>query len=160
MLNGLMTQLNRIEPGKDVEEAHMRNRQLVARYALENGAKDKVVELVKRGGKTYVKINDYRKLRDLFGKLLGEIQAIKSTGDYAAGNALIQKYAVKVDPRLHKEVLDRYSKLTIPPYRGFVNPVYKLVYDQDGNITDVAIDYTEGYADQMLRLSRDFSTLK
>ena len=116
--------------------------------------------LVKRGGKTYVKINDYRKLRDLFGKLLGEIQAIKSTGDYAAGNALIQKYAVKVDPRLHKEVLDRYSKLTIPPYRGFVNPVYNLVYDQDGNITDVTIDSTEGYADQMLRLSRDFSTLK
>lgn len=160
MLNGLMTQLNRIEKGKDVEEAHMRNRQLIARYALEKGARNKVVELVKKNGKTYVKINDYRKLRDLFGQLLGEIQRIKSTGDYAAGNALVQKYAVKVDPKLHNEVIERYSHLTIPPYRGFVNPVYKLVYDDNGNITDVTIDYSEGYADQMLRLSRDFSTLK
>lgn len=160
MLNGLMTQLNRIEKGKDVEEAHMRNRQLIARYALEKGAKNKVVELVKKNGKTYVKINDYRKLRDLFGQLLGEIQRIKSTGDYAAGNALVQKYAVKVDPKLHNEVIERYSHLTIPPYRGFVNPTYKLVYDDNGNIIDVTIDYSEGYADQMLRLSRDFSTLK
>lgn len=160
MLNGLMTQLNRIEPGKNVEEAHMRNRQLIARYALEKGAKDKVVELVKKNGKTYVKINDYKKLRELFGQLLGEIQRIKSTGDYAAGNALVQQYAVKVDPKLHQEVLNRFSKLTIPPYRGFVNPVYKLVYDDKGNITDVTIDYSEGYADQMLRLSREFSTLK
>lgn len=160
MLNGLMTQLNRIEPGKNVEEAHMRNRQLIARYALEKGAKDKVVELVKKNGKTYVKINDYKKLRELFGQLLGEIQRIKSTGDYAAGNALVQQYAVKVDPKLHQEVLNRFSKLTIPPYRGFVNPVYKLIYDDKGNITDVTIDYSEGYADQMLRLSREFSTLK
>lgn len=160
MLNGLMTQLNRIEPGKNIEEAHMRNRQLIARYALEKGAKDKVVELVKKNGKTYVKINDYKKLRELFGQLLGEIQRIKSTGDYAAGNALVQQYAVKVDPKLHQEVLNRFSKLTIPPYRGFVNPVYKLVYDDKGNITDVTIDYSEGYADQMLRLSREFSTLK
>ena len=160
MLNGLMTQLNRIEPGKDIEEAHMRNRQLIARYILENGAKDKVVELVKKNGKTYVKINDYKKMRKLISDLLAEIQRIKSTGDYAAGNALIQKYAVKVDPKLHKEVLERFSKLNIPPYRGFVNPVYKLVYDDKGNVTDVTIDYNEGYADQMLRLSRDFSTLK
>lgn len=160
MLNGLMTQLNRIEPGKDIEEAHMRNRQLIARYILENGAKDKVVELVKKNGKTYVKINDYKKMRKLISDLLAEIQRIKSTGDYAAGNALIQKYAVKVDPKLHKEVLERFSKLNIPPYRGFVNPVYKLVYDDKGNVTDVTIDYNEGYVDQMLRLSRDFSTLK
>ncbi len=160
MLNGLMTQLNRIEPGKDIEEAHMRNRQLIARYILENGAKDKVVELVKKNGKTYVKINDYKKMRKLISDLLAEIQRIKSTGDYAAGNALIQKYAVKVDPKLHKEVLERFSKLNIPPYRGFVNPVYKLVYDDKGNVTDVTIDYNEGYVDQMLRLSRDYSTLK
>ncbi len=160
MLNGLMTQLNRIEPGKNVEEAHMRNRQLIAAWALANGRKDKVVELIKKNGKTYVKINDYRKLRDLFGKLLSEIQTIKSTGDYEAGRKLVETYAVKVDPKLHKEVLNRYAKLDIPPYRGFVNPVYTPVYDDKGEIIDINIDYTEGYADQMLRLSRDYSTLK
>lgn len=159
MLNGLMTQLNRIEPGKNIEEAHMRNRQLIAAYILDKGKKDKVVELVKKNGKTYVKINDYKKMRGLIAELLATIQNIKSTGDYAAGNALIQKYAVKVDPKLHQEVLERISKLNIPPYRGFVNPVYHLVYDNNGNITDVTIDYNEGYTDQMLRLGRDFSTL-
>lgn len=159
MLNGLMTQLNRIEPGKNIEEAHMRNRQLIAAYILDKGKKDKVVELVKKNGKTYVKINDYKKMRGLIAELLATIQNIKSTGDYAAGNALIQKYAVKVDPELHKEVLERISKLNIPPYRGFVNPVYHLVYDNNGNITDVTIDYNEGYTDQMLRLGHDFSTL-
>lgn len=160
MLNGLMTQLNRIEPGKDIEEAHMRNRQLIAGWVLDHGKKQKVVELVKKGGKTYVKINDYRKMRDLIGQLLGEIQRIKSEGDYATGNKLIQKYAVKVDPKLHKEVLQRYSKLDIPPYRGFVNPVFVPQYDAQGNITDITLDYTEGYADQMMRLGRDFSTLE
>lgn len=159
LLNGLMTQLNRIEPGKDIEEAHMRNRQLISKWVLEKGKKDKVVELVKKNGKTFVKINDYQKLRELFGKLLNEIQTIKSEGNYAAGNKLVKDYAVKVDPELHKEVLDRYSKLSIPPYRGFVNPVYNVVYDNDGNIVDITIDYSEGYVDQMLRLSRDYSTL-
>ena len=137
MLNGLMTQLNRIELGNDVEEAHMRNRQLIAKWVLENGRKKgkggkDVVEFVKKGGKTYVKINDYRAMRDLFGTLLAEIQRIKSEGDYKAGNALIQKYAVKIDPKLHKEVLDRFSKLDIPPYRGFINPVYTPVLDEKG----------------------------
>lgn len=160
MLNGLMTQLNRIEPGKNVEEAHMRNRQLIAAWILEHGKKDKVVELVKRNGKTYVKINDYRKMRDLIGQLLKEIQTIKSTGDYNAGRKLVEKYAVKVDPKLHKEVLERYATLNIAPYRGFVNPVYNVITDDNGEITDITLDYTEGYADQMLRLSRDFSTLK
>lgn len=161
MLNGLMTQLNRIEPGKDIEEAHMRNRQLIAKWVLEHAGKGKnaAVQLVKKNGKTYVKINDYRKMRDLFGQLLREIQRIKSEGDYAAGNALIQKYAVKVDPKLHKEVLDRYARLNIPPYRGFVNPVYVPVYDDKGEIIDIKLDYSEGYIDQMLRLSRDFTTL-
>ncbi len=159
MLNGLMTQLNRIEPGKDIEEAHMRNRQLIAKYVLENGKKDKVVELVKKNGKTFVKINDYKKMRTLLGNLLAEIQRIKSEGDYAGGNALIQKYAVKVDQKLHKEVLDRIAKLNIPPYRGFVNPVYKVQRDSNGNITDITLDYTESYVDQMLRLSRDYSPL-
>ncbi|MDE7081830.1 MAG: dipeptidyl peptidase 3 [Muribaculaceae bacterium] len=159
MLNGLMTQLNRIELGKDVEEAHMRNRQLIAKWILEHGKKDKVVELVKKNGKTYVKINDYKKMRDLVGQLLAEIQRIKSEGDYKAGNDLVQKYAVKVDPKLHKEVLDRYATLDIPPYRGFVNPVYHTVTDPDGEIIDVTLDYTESYPDQMLRLSRENSNL-
>ena len=159
MLNGLMTQLNRIELGKDVEEAHMRNRQLIAKWILDHGKKDKVVELVKKGGKTYVKINDYKKMRKLIGQLLGEIQRIKSEGDYEGGKKLIDKYAVKIDPKLHKEVLDRFSKLDIPPYRGFVNPVYKPVLNDNGEITDILIEYNESYPEQMLRLSRDYSTL-
>ena len=161
MLNGLMTQLNRIEPGNDIEEAHMRNRQLIAAWVLDHAGKGKnaAVELVKKNGKTFLKINDYKKMRQLLGQLLAEIQRIKSEGDYKAGNDLIRKYAVKVDPKLHKEVLERYSKLDISPYRGFVNPVYSLVYDDNGNIVDVTLDYTEGYTDQMLRLSRDYRTL-
>ena len=162
MLNGLMTQLNRIEPGKDIEEAHMRNRQLIAAWVLDQASKapgTPAVELVKRDGKTYVQINDYAEMRNLLGMLLAEIQRIKSEGDYEAGNALIQQYAVKVDPALHAEVLERYSTLDIPPYRGFVNPIYHLVYDDKGNVTDVTLDYTEGYADQMLRLSHDYRTL-
>lgn len=160
MMNGLMTQLNRIEPGKDIEEAHMRNRQLIAAWILEKGKKGKVVELVKKNGKTFVKINDYRKMRDLIGQLLSEIQTIKSTGDYEAGRKLVEKYGVKVDPKLHAEVLRRYDSLDIPPYRGFVNPVYRTVTAPDGTITDITIDYTENYPDQMLRLSRDYSTLR
>lgn len=159
MLNGLMTQLNRIEPGKDVEEAHMRNRQLIAAWVLDHGKKDKVVELVKKNGKTYVKINDYGKMRILIGQLLAEIQRIKSEGDYEAGNKLVQKYAVKVDPKLHKEVLDRYAGLNIPPYRGFINPEYVVVTDDNGEITDITLQYTESYPEQMLRLSRDYTTL-
>ncbi len=159
ILNGLMTQLMRIEPGKNIEEAHMRNRQLIAAWAFEHGKKNKVIELTKRGGKTYVKINDYRALRDLFGQLLGEIQRIKSEGDYAAGAALVEKYAVKVDPKLHKEVLNRYAKLDIAPYKGFVNPVYEAVTDDNGVITDVRVTYTEDYIPQMLRYSRDYSGL-
>lgn len=159
MLNGLMTQLMRIEPGKDVEEAHMRNRKLIAEWALEKGAPDKVVELVKKDGKTYVQINDYEALRGLFGQLLAEIQRIRSEGDYEAGRNLVEAYAVKVDPALHQEVLDRYATLDIAPYKGFVNPIYTVVKDADGNPVDVKIDYTEGYADQMLRYSRDYSPL-
>jgi len=159
MLNGLLTQLNRIEPGKDIEEAHMRNRQLIAAWILDKGKKDKVVQLVKKKGKTYVKINDYNKMRRLVGELLKEVQRIKSEGDYKAGAELINKYAVKVDQKLHKEVLQRFSTLNIPPYRGFINPLYIPVYNDKGEITDVKLKYGEGYADQMLRLSRDFKTL-
>lgn len=159
ILNGMMTQLMRIEPGKDVEEAHMRNRKLISEWAYEHGRKDNVIEMVDINGKTFIKINDYKRLRELFGELLGEIQRIKSEGDYEAGRDLVEKYAVKVDPKLHKEVLDRYAHLNIAPYKGFVNPVYTPVFDADGNITDVTIDYTETYIPQMLRYSRDYSPL-
>ena len=159
LMNGLMTQLVRIEPGNNVEEAHMRNRQLIARWVYEKGAAEKVVELVKKDGKTYVVINDYEKVRDLFGRLLAEIQRIKSTGDYAGAHDLVEAYAVKVDPALHAEVLERYKKLNLAPYKGFVNPKYEVVTVADGTITDVTVTYDEGYAEQMLRYSKDYSTL-
>ncbi len=159
LMNGLMTQLVRIEPGNNVEEAHMRNRQLIARWVFEKGAADKVVELVKKDGKTYVVVNDYEKLRELFGKLLSEIQRIKSTGDYQSAHDLVENYAVKVDPALHAEVLERYKKLNLAPYKGFVNPKYEAVVDAAGKITDVKVTYDEGYAEQMLRYSKDYSNL-
>ena len=159
LLNGLMTQLMRIEPGKDVEEAHMRNRKLISEWVLEKGKKNNIVSLDKIDGKTYVNIKDYEGLRNLFGELLAEIQRIKSEGDYDAGCKLVETYAVKVDPELHKEVLDRYATLDIAPYRGFVNPVYTPVIDNNGNITDVTISYTEDYLPQMFRYSSDYSTL-
>ena len=159
LLNGMMTQLMRIEPGKDVEEAHMRNRKLIAEWAYEMGKDENVVELTKIDGETYIKINDYDKLREIFGKQLAEIQRIKSEGDYEAGRILVEKYAVKVDPQLHKEVLDRYASLNIAPYRGFVNPIYTLEKDANGEITDVKVTYGEGYIEQMLRYSRDYSPL-
>lgn len=159
MMNGLMTQLVRIEPGCTVEEAHMRNRQLIARWALEHGKDEKVVEMVVRDGKTYVRINDYAKLRTLFGKLLAEIQRIKSEGDYEAARQLVETYGVQVDPVLHAEVLQRYRSLHLAPYKGFLNPVYTPQTDTGGNIVDVQISYTEGYAEQMLRYSRDYSNL-
>ena len=159
MMNGLMTQLSRIEPGKDIEESHMRNRALIARWVLDHGKNDRVVELKKINGKTFVFINDYEKMRELIGKLLAEIQRIKSEGDYQAAKEIIEKYAVKVDPELHKEVKERYEKLNIAPYKGFVNPVYEAVKDADGNITDVKVSYQEGYAEQMLRYAKDYSHL-
>ena len=159
LMNGLMTQLVRIQPGNTVEEAHMRNRQLIARWVFEKGAADKVVELVKKDGKTYVAVNDYEKVRQLFGELLAEIQRIKSTGDFAAARALVEDYAVKVDPTLHAEVLERYKKLNLAPYKGFVNPKYEAVTDENGAVTDVTVTYDEGYAEQMLRYSKDYSPL-
>ena len=159
MMNGLMTQLVRIEPGCNVEEAHMRNRQLIARWALRHGEADGVVEMVKKGEKTFVRINDYAKLRNLFGQLLAEIQRIKSEGDFDAARALVEEYAVRVDPSLHAEVLERYSRLHLAPYKGFVNPVYTPVYDSNGHITNVTVAYTEGYTEQMLRYSKNYSNL-
>lgn len=159
MMNGLMTQLVRIEPGCNVEEAHMRNRQLIARWALEQGAEQKVVELVVRDGKTFVRINDYEQLRSLFGRLLAEVQRIKSEGDYEAARRLVETYAVRIDPALHAEVLERYRQLHLAPYKGFINPVYTPCYDVEGRWTDVKVDYTEGYAAQMLRYSRDYANV-
>lgn len=159
ILNGLMTQLMRIEPGKDVEEAHMRNRKLVSEWCLAKGKDNKVIELYEKDGKTYIRINDYPALRQLFGQLLGEIQRIKSEGDYEAGRDLVETYGVKVDPKLHQQVLDRYSHLNIAPYKGFVNPVYTPVTDADGNIVDITVSYDEEYIPQHLRYSRDYSPL-
>lgn len=159
ILNGLMTQLMRIEPGKDVEEAHMRNRKLISEWCMDKGKDAKVIELYDMNGKTYLRINDYEALRDLFGKLLGEIQRIKSEGDYEAGRDLVEKYGVKVDPKLHAQILDRYAHLNIAPYKGFVNPVYTPVTDADGNITDITVSYDEDYIPQHLRYSRNYSPL-
>lgn len=158
MMNGAMTQLVRIEKGKTIEESHMRNRQLIAMWCLEKGAADKVMELRKRDGKTYLVVNDYEKLRALFGQLLAEIQRIKSTGDFEAAKQLVETYAVQVNPELHEEMLTRYAKLHLAPYSGFVNPVYKPVME-NGKITDVLIDYSEGYTEQHLRYSREYSVL-
>lgn len=156
MMNGLMTQLTRIQPGKNIEQAHMRNRQTIARWVLANG---EGVELRKRDGKTFVVITDYDKLRASFAQLLNEVQRIKSTGDFEAGKALIETYGVKVDPELHKEVLARYASLNIAPYKGFVNPVYTAVTDENGAITDVKISYDENYVDQMMRYAKEYSPL-
>jgi dipeptidyl-peptidase-3 len=148
--NALLVQLRRIEPGRDVEEAHMRNRQLVANWALEKGAKDKVIERVERDGKSYYNITDYDKLRVLFGELLREIQRITSEGDYNAGKNLVEKYGVKVDTALHTQVLERSKSLNIPPYNGFVNPILIPIMDKDGNITDVKVSQPESFEAQML----------
>jgi len=159
IMNGLITQLTRVQPGKNIEEAHMRNRQLIASWVFEKGKKENVIEMVKRNGKTYIVINDYEKLRTLFGKLLAEIQRIKSTGDFEQGKKLVESYGVKVNQPLHAEVLIRYKKLNLAPYRGFVNPVYTLMKNEKGEITDVTISYTENYIDQHLRYSKDYSGL-
>lgn len=159
IMNGLMTQLVRILPGNDIEEAHMRNRQLIARWVYEKGKADNVVAFEKRDGKTFVVINDYVKLRGLFAQLLAELQRIKSEGDFEAGRKLVEDYGVKVDRALHEEVLARYARLNLAPYKGFVNPVMKEVRNAAGEVTDVTLDYTESYPDQMMRYSKDYSFL-
>ncbi|MDY6250323.1 MAG: dihydrofolate reductase [Bacteroidaceae bacterium] len=159
MMNGLMTQLVRIKPGLNIEEAHMRNRSFIAHWAYEHGKSDNVVELVKKKGKTYVKINDYERLRQLFAQLLAEVQRIKSEGDYEAARQLVENYGVKVDQKLHAEVLKRYEALHLAPYKGFINPVYTPQFDAQGRIVDVTVSYDEAYDAQMLRYSRDYNTL-
>lgn len=156
--NGLFTQLTRIELGKNVEEAHMRNRQLIAQWCYEKGLKDKVIEKVTKDGKTYFRINDYDKLRTLFGDLLKEIQRIKSEGDYAAGKTLVETYGVKVDPELHKEVRERYAKLNLAPYSGFINPEL-VAEEKDGEIVDVKVTYPDDFTKQMMKYSKEFSFL-
>jgi dipeptidyl-peptidase-3 len=156
--NGLMTQLTRIAPGKNIEQSHMRNRQLIASWCMEKGAADKVIEFVKQDGKTYVKINDYVKLRNLFGTLLAEIQRIKSEGDFEAGKKLVETYGVKVDKTLHEEVLARFKKLNVAPYGGFMNPVFTLV-EENGKVTDVKVEYPADYTAQMLDYSKNYSFL-
>lgn len=159
MMNGLMTQLIRIEPGKNIEQAHMRNRQLIARWVYEKGKQDKVTELIVKNNKTYVVIHDFEKLRQLFGNLLGIVQRIKSTGDWLAAQQLIETYAVKVDQNIHSEILERYATLNIAPYKGFVNPEYTVVRNASGEIMDVAIVYTENFVEQHLRYSKYYSSL-
>ena len=159
LMNGLMTQLVRIQPGKDIEQAHMRNRQLIAKWVYEKGQPEQVVALEKRDGKTAVVVNDYEKLRRLFGELLSEVQRIKSEGDFQAGKQLVENYGVKVDRTLHDEILARYARLNLAPYKGFVNPFMKTVCNANGEVTDVTLDYSEGYAEQMLRYSKNYSFL-
>ena len=159
MMNGLMTQLVRIELGKNVEQAHMRNRKMVSGWVYEQGKADNVVEMRKQNGKTFVVVNDYDKLRNLFGKLLAEIQRIKSEGDFEAGKHLVETYGVKIDQVLHAEVLERYARLNLAPYKGFVNPVMKEIKNSAGEVTDIVLDYSEGYLQQMMRYGKDYSFL-
>ena len=156
IMNGLLTQLIRIQPGNQIEEAHMRNRALIAHWCYENG---NAVSLVKQNGKTFVKIHDYQALRRLFATLLAEIQRIKSEGDYEAARQLVERYAVNVDPVIHQEILERYQRLNLAPYKGFINPRLIPVQDATGEVIDVKADYTEGYAEQMLRYSTKYGTL-
>lgn len=161
--NGALTQLVRIKPGNTIEEAHMRNRALIARWVLEQAKSQKTakpcVELVKQKGKTFVRVNDYAEMRLLFGNLLAEIQRIKSEGDYEGARKLVETYGVQVDAKVHKEILERYARLKLSPYKGFINPVYQAVRDAQGNITDVTISYDEAFDAQNLRYSRDYHFL-
>ena len=160
MMNGAMTQLVRIELGKNLEEAHMRNRQLIANWVLAHTNQEHPeAEIIEQNGKHYMRVNDYEGLRNLYGQLLTIIQQVTSTGDYQTAKELVETYAVKIDYNLHKEMLERYEHLNLAPYKGFVNPVYSLVTDKDGNIVDVKIDYTEDFVKQSLRYAKDYSPL-
>ena len=159
IMNGMMTQLSRIEPGKQVEESHMRNRKLIAEWCYEQGKAENVIEWVVENDKRYIVVNDFERLRELFGQMLHEIQRIKSEGDFEAGKALVEQYAVQVDPELHREVLARYQALNIEPYGGFVNPEYEPVYE-DNRLVDVKISYPANYVEQMLNYAANYSFLQ
>ena len=164
-MNGLLTQQVRIKPGKQIEESHMQNRALIAQWAMELGKDNNVVELIScedkanNESKTFVRINDYVALRHIFAKQLAEIQRIKSEGDFEAARMLVEKYAINLDPTLHTEVLRRYERLNIAPYKGFINPVLTPVYNKQGELIDINVDYSETYTEQMLRYSREYQTL-
>jgi len=157
--NALLTQLTRLEPGKDLEESHMRNRQLIAGWAYRHGSEHRVIEFFRKEGRTYLRVRDYERLRELFGELLREVQRIKSEGDYAAAKKLVETYGVRVDRELHEEVIQRFKKLGVAPYAGFINPRLELVKDDQGKVTDVEVDYTQGYTEQMLEYSAKFGFL-
>ena len=157
ILNGMLTQLVRIKPGNKIEEAHMRNRALISRWCYSQGSKQHVIEMYDEGGKTFIRINDYSALRQLFARLLAEIQRIKSEGDYGAARNLVEEYAININPELHAQLLQRYAALNLAPYKGFINPVLTPVYGADGQIADVRVDYSEGYDEQMLRYGREYS---
>ena len=157
MMNGLLTQLTRIKPGCQIEEAHMRNRALIARWCLEKGSQQNVMQLLKREGKTFLRINDYAALRDLIAQLLSEVQRIKSEGDYTAARELVEHYSISVDETLHQEILERYQRLNLAPYKGFINPRMTPIRNEEGEVVDIDVDYSETYVEQMLRYSRDYS---
>jgi len=157
--NGFLTQIVRIQPGKDIEQAHMRGRSAIAHWVYEKGRADNVIEVIMRDGKTFVRVTDYQKLRGLFGEMLKEVQRIKSEGDFAAGREMIEKYGVRIDPDLHTEMLSRYAKLNLAPYSGFVNPVMTPVTDRNGKITDVTIEYCSDYLDQMMKYGKNYAFL-
>ena len=165
MMNGLLTQQVRIKPGKKIEESHMQNRALIAQWALEMGKADNVVEIVINKdehtgrSKSFVRINDYKALRDIFARQLAEIQRVKSEGDFEAARMLVEKYAINLNPLLHEEVLQRYESLNIAPYKGFINPILMPVFNELGDMVDVIVDYSESYTEQMLRYSREYQTL-
>ncbi|MBR4970425.1 MAG: dihydrofolate reductase, partial [Paludibacteraceae bacterium] len=159
MMNGLMTQLTRIELGNNIEESHMRNRQLIAGWVYEKGSEDKVIEIRERDGKSFVVINDYEKMRELIGNLLAEVQRIKSEGDYETAKKLVEKYGVKVNEKIHKEVKERYAKLNLAPYKGFVNPIYTPVFEGE-KLVDVIVSYNENFVEQMLRYGKEHSHLQ
>ncbi|MGM0466835.1 MAG: dipeptidyl-peptidase 3 family protein, partial [Acidobacteriota bacterium] len=156
--NGLLTQLTRVELGKTIEQAHMRSRALVSHWVYEKGKPDNVISRETKDGKTFFVINDYQKLRDLYGELLKEVQRITSEGDYEAAKSLVENYGVQIDSELHKEVLDRYSKLNLAPYGGFMNPLYTPI-KEDGEIIDVTISYPDDYVKQMMRYGKEYSIL-
>jgi len=158
ILNGMMLQLNRIELGEDIKQAHMRNRAIIANWCYEQGVEKNVIEKIERNGKTYIKINDYQELRKLFARLLAEVQKIKSTGDYEAAKTLVENYGVKIDPDLHKQVKERFKPLNIAPYGGFINPVFVLKKDGE-KITDIQVQYPRDYTRQMLDYAKKYSYL-
>ena len=157
LMNGLLTQMVRIEEGGQIEEAHMRNRALISRWTLQNYPE--AVQIVEKNGKHYVRVNDYTILRKAFGELLAEVQRIKSEGDYEAARRLVEQYGIKLDADLHHEIRQRYQRLNLAPYKGFINPKYELVRDEAGNIVDVSASFDEAYDKQMLRYSQDYKTL-